>query len=371
MLYCNVTNFCSNQLKVVPLHQNFKTHNMEEEITRDELKRKVDILFESVEEYRTSEYFQNLLDFCAHFKTLAPYNAMLVQFQMPKAEYVLTATEWRDRYHRGIKADARPLVVLFPFGPVNFVFEISQTYSLPGYKERADKDILNELAHPYQTQGEFDKLFFRNLKNNLIWHSISYNPQLFAGASLGAKIELIKRPYESIYLDVNSNIPPIEWKADYMISTNSVGEDGQTFASIVHELGHFFCHHLPAPEGWEKKKGERKEPAWQQRFCYPNEKNHRAMEFEAEVVSWLICNRLDLNTPSEKYLSYFVDDKIPEGVSIDHIFNAFNKIWDMCSMHKLPYTSGMLYTCNKIFEELIKTQIKRDKEQRRRRYGLQ
>ena len=100
---------------------------MEDDITREGIKRKVDILFESVEEYRTSANFQKLLEFCAMFKMLAPFNAMLVQFQMPQARYVLTATEWRDMYQRGIKANARPLVVLFPFGPVNFVFEISQT----------------------------------------------------------------------------------------------------------------------------------------------------------------------------------------------------------------------------------------------------
>ena len=68
---------------------------------------------------------------------------------------------------------------------------------------------------------------------------------------------------------------------------------------------------------------------------------------------------------------YFVDGKIPKGVSIDHIFNAFNKIWDMCSMTNFPYSSGMLYSNNKIFEEQVKLSIKLHKEQVKRRYGLQ
>ncbi len=342
---------------------------MDEGFSKQDIRKKVDILFESIEEYRTSKYFSELLEFCARFKTLAPYNAMMVRFQMPEARYVLTASEWRRMYHREINPNARPLVILVPFGPVNFVFEISQTHPMPGYKVRTDDEILQELEHPYQTEGEFDKKYFQNLKNNLRFHSISYNPQLFAGASLGAKIELLKRPYESILIDINREIPPQKWKADYMLSTNSVGEDGQTFASIVHELGHFFCYHLPAPDDWQKKRGNHSVPAWQPRLYF--NQDYSAKEFEAEVVSWLICNRLDIKTPSEKYLSYFVDGKIPKGVSIDHIFNAFNKIWDMCSMTNFPYSSGMLYSNNKIFEEQVKLSIKLHKEQVKRRYGLQ
>lgn len=332
---------------------------MDEGFSRQDIRKKVDILFENVKEYRTSEYFKKLLEFCARFKMLAPYNAMLVQFQMPKAEYVLTASEWRDLYHREINANARPLVVLFPFGPVNFVFEISQTHPIPGIHKYTYKEILEQLEHPYKTDGKLDNQYFQNLKNNLRIHSISLNPQLFAGSSLGAKLELISRPYESIFIDININKNLkyiIDWKADYMISTNKAGKDGQTFASIVHELGHLFCRHIPAPESWEKKKGNKVVPAWNVRNI-----SHEAKEFEAEVVSWLICNRLEINTPSEKYLSYFVNDEYPEGVSIDHIFNSFNKIWEMCLISNLPYNSGMLYTYNKKFEEVVTKTIQRHK----------
>lgn len=314
---------------------------MENNITREGIKKKIDILFENIREYRTSEYFMNLLDFCSKFKSLAPYNAMLVRFQMAGARYVLSSSEWRDRYHRAINADARPLVVLCPFGPVNFVFDIQETHPIPTRRPFSNEEILSELERPYRTMGILDKKIVSNLVCNLSFHSIAFNSNLNAGSELGAKISLIEKPYSPIFIEISHEMRPVEWVADYMIGTNNKGEEGQTFASIAHELGHFFCHHLPAPEEWGK--------AWKVRDI-----SNEAKEFEAETVSWLICDRVNLVNHAEKYLSYFVDGKIPEGVSIDAIFSAFNKIWDMCSTEYFLYQDGFLHKYSKKFQEKVK-----------------
>ena len=97
-------------------------------MTIEETKSKLDILFSEVKAYRKSKHFAELLGFCAKFKTLAPYNAMLVHLQRPHARFVLTPSEWR-KYNRKVRAHARPLVILVPFGPVDFVFEIQDTYT--------------------------------------------------------------------------------------------------------------------------------------------------------------------------------------------------------------------------------------------------
>lgn len=321
-------------------------------MTKNDIRKKVDILFENIREYRTSEYFMNLLDFCAKFKSLAPYNAMLVRFQMPGARYVLSSSEWRDKYHRAINADARPLVVLCPFGPVNFVFDIQETHAIPTQRFYSDAEILEELEKPYKTIGIVNQRYISNLIFNSSFHSIAFNSNLNAGSELGAKISLLKEPYQIIDIEIPNTLHPIKWKADYIIGTNNKGDDNQTFASIIHELGHLFCHHLDAPEEWGK--------AWKVRRI-----NDDAREFEAETVSWLICDRVNLKNSPEKYLSYFVDGKIPDGVSIDAIFSAFNKIWDMCSTEYFLYQDGLLNKHSKQFQNAV-TQAK---EQFEAKYG--
>ena len=313
-------------------------------------RRKLDELMQNVREYRTGDYFMGLLDFCAKFKTLAPYNAMLVRFQMPGARYVLTASEWRRMYHRTIKPNARPLVVLFPFGPVNFVFEISDTMPIdPNAKHRTNDQILEELANPYRTKGKIDQRYYNNIIKNLQYHSIAFDPQLFAAAGLGAKIEILR---QNILLNIqNRKGLHLTWPANYLLSTNQRASNEEVFAGIAHELGHFFCQHLPAPRDWERKLGNMSIPAWEVRPLSPE-----AEEFEAESVAWLICDRVNIDNPSKQYLSHFIgsDLEIPEGVSLERIFNAFNYIWDMCIRDNFSYQDGLLYKHNKYFQTMVK-----------------
>lgn len=317
---------------------------MPEEITREIVKGKLDVLFDNVQSYRSSSYFKSLLEFCANFKTLAPYNAMLVRFQMPGARFVLTASEWKRLYNRGIKPDAQPLVILVPFGPIAFVFEIKDTYPL-GDKifPYTDEDILRAVQEPFKTRGDIDQQIYNNLISNLAYHGIAYNSNMNAGVGYGGKLQLLSSPSNHVIVHIN-RVRTLRCIAGYLISTNSQASETQRFSTIVHELGHFFCQHLPAPTSWNKK--------WTTRNLQPN-----AEEFEAQAVSWLICERLNIFNSSERYLSGYMEanNEIPNGVSVDHIFSAFNKIWDICSRDYYPYKDGMLYKHDEHFQNTVKS----------------
>ena len=56
----------------------------------------IDELFRSIRAFASSERFGELLQFTAHFKQYAPYNAMLIYIQRPGARYVLPP-RWWDR----------------------------------------------------------------------------------------------------------------------------------------------------------------------------------------------------------------------------------------------------------------------------------
>ena len=82
------------------------------------------------------------------------------------------------------------------------------------------------------------------------------------------------------------------------------------------------------------------------------------MEFEAESVAWLICQRIGLQSPSERYLSGYLNanKEIPAGVSIEAIFKAADNVWKMVSTI-ITYDKGLLYKHDKRFKEKLKTVI--------------
>ena len=83
---------------------------------------RLDTLFSQVLTYRKTEHFNSFMNRIAGLTTLSPYNAMLVYMQRPGAGEVATAAQWKA-LGAEIKEGANPLVILRPFGPVEFVFE--------------------------------------------------------------------------------------------------------------------------------------------------------------------------------------------------------------------------------------------------------
>lgn len=274
---------------------------------QEEMRNSIDRLFYAIEDFRSSDFFLSLLRFAAKFKLLAPYNTMMVRTQMPSARYVLTKNQWEKMYGRRPKRNARPLVVLRKFGPIDYVFEISDTEPMPNvlFPKTID-EILESLADPYATTGTINLSLYENLVNALAYYGIELDTFRVA-ASFGAEIR--KTPCK---VKVNG----VEAQGHYVISVNDKANRGSSFASICHELGHFFCRHLIAP-----KKGNGNWWLWRK---LPWELE----EFEAEIVSYIICERYGVGSKSWEYLSQVVGrtGKIPDGISIDRVFKAANEV---------------------------------------------
>src|SRR5690242_14660819 len=77
--------------------------------------------------YRTGEDYKNLLDLVVRLRNVAPFNAMLLQLQKPGLRFAASAFDWRERFGRTIKDGARPLLILWPFGPVATVYDVQDT----------------------------------------------------------------------------------------------------------------------------------------------------------------------------------------------------------------------------------------------------
>lgn len=303
---------------------------------------RLDFLFSGVRSYRSSTNFRAMMKFCQRMKVLAPYNSMLAYIQRPGAKYLLNEGKWKKLFGRRIKPDARPILVLIPFGPLEYLFDVADTYALPDSKfddEEIEK-VIEELSAPFEANGDVNSAQYQLLLKNLSPYGIAYNLSMVAGRDFCAKIMRLDKKEEMIDIKIGNH--NLKYPANFLLSVNSQASDAERFASIIHELGHFFCHHIGGPctpKEW-----------WQYRPL-----DHGAREFEAESISWLICNRLGISSPSEKYLNGYLDknDEIPSGISVDMIFKASNDIWRML-MEPVPLAKGYLHKFDKTFVSAIK-----------------
>src|SRR5438046_6590618 len=81
--------------------------------------------------YKTTRGYKELLQFIVRLRNFAPFNAMLLQIQKPGLTYAATATDWWERFKRQVKEGARPLLILWPFGPVALVYDVMDTEGEP------------------------------------------------------------------------------------------------------------------------------------------------------------------------------------------------------------------------------------------------
>ena len=260
----------------------------------------LDELFRLVGTYRKGQDFFEMLDFIREFHDLAPYNAFLVHVQKPGSHFVASAEDWLRKYGRTVKIGARPLVILWPFAPVHFVFELNDTEG---------EGLPTRVERPFMIRGDIPPWTIRSLLGRLprFGVSVHYADQ---GSARAGSIQVLEK---ATLLELDTKIV----RLPYAIVLNKNLKPGEHFATVIHELGHLFCGHLGSPDG----------------KCWPDRMNLRknAQEFEAESVSWIVCSRAGLSTPSAEYLAGYLDrdGNVPQDISPETIFKAAGMIEGM------------------------------------------
>ena len=88
-------------------------------------------MLEQTRLYHSSQEYLDLLDFMARMGNFSPFNALLLRIQRPGLAWAASRWDWKIRFEREVKADARPLLILWPFGPVALVYDVLDTEGQP------------------------------------------------------------------------------------------------------------------------------------------------------------------------------------------------------------------------------------------------
>jgi len=250
-----------------------------------ESKKALDVLFDNVKNYRKSSDYLDMLNFIIKFPELSPFNAFLIRTQNSGVRIVKNAKQW-GALKSTIKPYARPLVILVPFGPVDFVYDIADTDG---------EAIPEQLINPFKTKGKVDHALLDIIYSNLVRHGFVLDEYIGHNSLAG----FVKAENGSFKIMLNK-----KWDANVKLST------------LFHELGHLFAGHV----------GINSESWWKGRRNLTLEEK----EFEAESISYLVCNRLGLETNSDEYLSGYMksNQQIPN-VSFETILTVAGYIEQM------------------------------------------
>lgn len=273
--------------------------------------------------YRQSAEFARLLHFVRGFRSYKPFNALLVDVQKPGSTFVASASRWRRRYGRRLRVGAQPLVVLQPFGPVMFVYDVSDTEPEPDAPplplEVTEPFAVLTPATPAAVHAALLKLVDGAKRDGVRVVDVPFGTQLAGriGVSRSGhaqQFQVARRP-QAVCVDV-----PV--RVDLEVDARQAGST--RYATLAHELGHLYCGHLGTPhERW-----------WPDRRSV----DPVAAEFEAEVVAALALGRLDPAAVLPPHLAQHLSSEqlVPQGLDLERVLHAAGLVIEMSTSTMRP-----------------------------------
>ena len=202
--------------------------------------------------YRSSKAYGDMVDFMSRFRDYAPYNLMLVRVQNPSCSFFATANDWRRRFRRSVKEDARPMLILAPMRPVMAVYALDDTEG---------GELPDELTRFATFEGRWDPAWLGRLIQNAQRHLIRVDFRPLSSTNAGFVRLEAGTTHEKFRIVIHEGL------------TEKSG-----FGVLCHEMAHIFLGHLGSDtDGW-----------WPAR----SHLGRRAIEIEAETTVFGVADKL-------------------------------------------------------------------------------
>jgi len=283
-------------------------------------------------EVTTPDSVEQFLTFATKFRRLAVWNARMAYIQRPGARVIASEFEW-NRVGRLVLPDAVPIIILWPFSPIRFVYELADT------GPDIDREQLND---PFAVKGELRANALSTLeaklkKQRTFRVEVERRRQGFDRAG-SATSQTPAAPLKSLpALDASSTGALAHKHADtrqssgkrltsFRIVLNDALEAEEQFVTMAHELGHIFCGHLGGCAGLGRQDDESGWP--DRRFI-----GIHAQEIEAEAAAFIVAGRAGLIPRSAEYLKHHAQEVDISAIDEDLIVRAASRIERLADLH--------------------------------------
>ena len=278
---------------------------MNEISNREQDANSIDELFQRSLRFRDTSEFFSFFNFIGKVLHYSHYNAMLVYWQNKNVKYFGTPGYWKNQFKRIVKPDARPYVIIVPFGPAALVYDLYETEG----KESPEDFIKNGLRGGFfKVNGNLPEVLLKEIIRNLAEYNISVEFKYFRFNKGG---ETNDYSNNSVKISISDEFTPEE-----------------AFATLIHELAHNFLGHLGEKylikknPNSEKKEGEKLEKI----HIKARNVSSSIREIEAEVVSYIVCSRWNLEKDPTKYMSWHISQENLSKISVEKIIKVADKI---------------------------------------------
>lgn len=298
---------------------------------KNALEQQINQYYKSIVESKNKDKFRQLLKAINKMPIHAPFNNYLVFMQEPNASYYATKEQWERMFDGKVKAEAKPLIILKIFGPVDFVFDVDDV--------SVDRNKIDE----------YIKWWSASCKQNL-----NYYIQQLINALPKMGLELATSPASNFF----SQDPLWRFnKTDYFTvqgyATRSLINNkrkiilhpkyGSKFSNKAEEiliLFHEIAHHLLGHLGDYKvkkiiKSTEGKKIEKTILSIQPSNTHEHAMqEIEAQLIAILLANRLEIENYGDLYLASWTKEDRPWNIDIFRILKTMNLLLGVMKIQK-------------------------------------
>ncbi len=230
----------------------------------------------------------SLVDFFARFRRFSFFNTALIHAQRPAVTLLASGVQW-GRLEHEVKDGALPVIVLAPFGPVQFLFDETDTRG----RELTDTERAALLAPGPTPRANWD--------------------QTVEGArALGVIVEAGIIPATgtwALHQHDDQGRPRGEGKyISWEVVVDGSLDTDQRFLRLTHELGHIYCGHLGGhPAG-----------IWRPRRDF----SAAEQQAEAELVACLVCARAGRAGPALAMLRNFMETNGINSLDLGAVISA-------------------------------------------------